>query len=50
LKNRNGGLFSLDFGWKGLEGMITELDDNGHADLGSLRASKESEKKDGSGW
>lgn len=45
LKNRNGGLFSLDYSWDGLRGSIDELEDNERISLVSLRENKEMEKK-----
>lgn len=51
LKNRNGGLFSLDFGWNGLQGTISELDDTSRRFLEEIRIKKEIEKKEKmGGW
>ncbi len=40
LKNRMGPLFSLDFGWNGLTGIIRELDDNEEHILKGIRDNK----------
>ncbi len=40
LKNRMGPLFSLDFGWNGLTGIIRELDDREEAMLEKIRDNK----------
>ena len=44
VKNRNGSLFSLDFGWKGSTQTIYELDDRQKQDLKSLREGKAARK------
>lgn len=49
LKNRNGGLFSLDFTWDGLRGTIGELDSNGRQHLDEIRTRREIEKAQAKG-
>lgn len=51
LKNRNGGLFSVDLGWDGLRGEFSPLSDEGQEDLKMLRMMKaESKTQGGGGW
>lgn len=47
LKNRNGRLFSLDFKWDGLRGMILPLEDDERSELKELRDRKAAEKEQG---
>lgn len=47
LKNRNGRLFSLDFGWDGLRGNIGKLEDSERGELSALRERKKIEKEMG---
>ena len=44
VKNRNGGLFSLDFGWEGSTQTIYELDDLQQRELKDLREKKKAAK------
>jgi hypothetical protein len=44
LKNRNGGLFTVDAGWEGLKGSITELGDDERQELEMIRQKKQVEK------
>jgi replicative DNA helicase len=51
LKNRNGPLFSLDFHWDGLRGMVDELNDEERTELDMVRNKNEEEKKkQNGGW
>lgn len=54
LKNRNGPLFSLDFGWHGLSGTIDELSSEAENELEELRRVKENAENgkndDSGGW
>lgn len=45
VKNRNGNLFSLDFGWKGSTQTIYELDDTQKRTLAALRKAKKEDKE-----
>ena len=44
LKNRNGGLFTIDLGWEGLTGGISELSDEGLEELAQIRERRNAEK------
>lgn len=46
LKNRMGGLFTLDLGWSGVTGDIYELNEFQEAHLAEVRAKKEQEEKE----
>lgn len=54
LKNRMGGLFTLDLGWSGATGDIYELNEYQEAHLAEVRAKKEQEenesKANNEGW
>jgi hypothetical protein len=51
LKNRNGGLFSIDIGWEGLRGHFYPLTDHQRQQLKDLRLMKSETKVDGAnGW
>lgn len=50
LKNRNGPLFTLDFGWNGLRGRISELTELDRRELEEIRALREIEKKAKEKW
>lgn len=51
LKNRNGGLFSVDMGWDGLKGQFSTLSQEQEDSLKTLRQTKSEEKSKGSsGW
>jgi len=49
LKNRNGGLFSVDLGWNGLRGDFSALTDDQRQKLANLRAMKVMDKTDNAG-
>jgi len=50
LKNRNGGLFSVDLKWEGLRGSLTSLEDKERDELFEIRRRKDEAKKNsGSG-
>lgn len=52
LKNRNGGLFNLDFKWDGLRGLISDLTYEESIELEAIRAEneEESEGNNNGGW
>ena len=50
LKNRMGPLFSLDFGWKGLTGTISDLDDDERIELKKIREKKALASENNGGW
>lgn len=51
VKNRMGSLTSLDFGFDGLTGAVTNLSDEGYQDLKQLRyLKKEQKEKQSQGW
>jgi len=50
LKNRNGPLFSVDLGWNGLRGQLTELEDSQRSDLASLRERIKLDKETSDEW
>lgn len=45
LKNRQGGLFTLDLGWEGLTGNITELSSEQEWELNRIREEREAERE-----
>ncbi len=49
LKNRNGALFTIDLGWEGLSGAITELTDDDLYELKCIREKKEIESANSNG-
>lgn len=50
LKNRNGGLFSVDLSWEGLRGMMGPLSEESKEELRQLRLAKAETKGQRSGW
>ena len=51
LKNRNGPLFSVDLGWEGLKGQISNLEDHEREELEEIRNKKQQERDEKSnGW
>lgn len=50
LKNRNGPLFSIDLGWDGLRGSLSELADHEIQELEEIREAREAMRREDSSW